>query len=106
MKLDFTLAAAALLAGGVDGLDLKAEHAGGVISRVHGGKHWSDDGVINNGTASGETVSLGNGMILSTRCQMVYAYNRRNRICCVPASPPGEGCRPLPDRYLWQRAHQ
>jgi len=60
MKLDLTLAAAALLAGGVNGLDLKAEHAGGVISQVHGGKHFADDGVINNGTASGQTVSLGN----------------------------------------------
>ena len=64
MKLDLTLAVAALLAGGVNGLDLKDEHAGGVIHRVHGGKSFSDDGVINNGTASGQTVSLGNGMIL------------------------------------------
>jgi hypothetical protein len=69
MKLDLTLGIVAVLAVGVNGLDLKAEHAGGVISRVHGGKHWSDDGVINNGTASGETVSLGNGMILRTACE-------------------------------------
>jgi hypothetical protein len=62
MKLDLTLAAAALLAGGVNGLDLKVEHAGGIFNRVHGGKSSSDDGVINNGTASGQTVSLGNGM--------------------------------------------
>jgi hypothetical protein len=65
MKLDLTLAAAALLASGVNGFDLKAEHAGGVINRVHGGKSFLDDGVINNGTPSGQTVPLGNGMILS-----------------------------------------
>jgi hypothetical protein len=63
MKLDLTLAAAALFAGSVNGLDLKAEHAGGVFNRVHGGKSCSDDGVINNGTASGQTVALGNGMV-------------------------------------------
>jgi hypothetical protein len=65
MKLDLTLAAVALLAGGVNGLDLKAEHAGGVFNRVHGGKSCSNDGVINNGTASGQTVALGNGMVCS-----------------------------------------
>jgi hypothetical protein len=65
MKLDLTLIAAALRAGGVDGLDLKAEHAGGIFNRVHGGKSCSDDGVINNGTASGQTVALGNGMVCS-----------------------------------------
>lgn len=63
MKLDRTLTVAALLAGGVNGFDLKDEHAGGVIHRVHGGQSYSDDGVINNGTASGQTVSLGNGMV-------------------------------------------
>ena len=60
-------AAAALLASSVSGLDLKAEHAGGVFNRIHGGRGRScpdDDGVINNGTAAGETVSLGNGMLL------------------------------------------
>jgi hypothetical protein len=62
MKLDLTLAAAALFAGSVNGLDLKAEHAGGVFNRVHGGKSC-DDGVINNGTASGQNVALGNGMV-------------------------------------------
>lgn len=61
MKIDITLTAAMLLTGGVNALNLKAEHAGGVFNRVHGGKSCSDDGVINNGTASGETVSLGNG---------------------------------------------
>jgi hypothetical protein len=63
MKLDLKLVAAALLAAGVNGLDLKAEHAGGVFNHVHGGKSCSDDGVINNGTASGQTVALGNGMV-------------------------------------------
>jgi hypothetical protein len=59
-------AAAALLASSVSGLDLKAEHAGGMFNRIHGGRGRScpdDDGVINNGTAAGETVSLGNGML-------------------------------------------
>ena len=64
MKIDITLTAAMLLTGGVNALNLKAEHAGGVFNRVHGGKSCSDDGVINNGTASGETVSLGNGIKL------------------------------------------
>ena len=73
MKLDLTLAATAAFAIGVNALDLKAEHAGSVISRVHGGKHWSDDGVINNGTASGETVSLGNGI------NLLATYQRLNR---------------------------
>jgi len=72
MKLDFTLAAAALLAGGVNGLNLKAEHAGGVINRVHGGKYYSDDGVINDGTPSGKTVALGNGMILYPVLQRLH----------------------------------
>ena len=62
MKLDLTLAATALLASGVNALNLKAEHAGGVINRVHGGKFLSDDGVINDGTPSGQDVSIGNGM--------------------------------------------
>lgn len=65
MKLDITLAAAALLASGVNGWGLKDEHAGGVINRVHGGKPFSDDGVINDGTPSGKTVSLGNGTTIS-----------------------------------------
>jgi len=58
-------AAASLLASSVSGLDLKAEHAGGVFNRVHGGHSCpDDDGVISNGTAIGETVSLGNGNTL------------------------------------------
>jgi hypothetical protein len=69
MRASITWAAAtALLASSVSGLDLKAEHAGGVFNRIHGG-HSScpeDDGVINNGTAAGETVSLGNGMLSLT----------------------------------------
>jgi hypothetical protein len=72
MKLDLTLAAASLLAIGVNGLDLKAEHAGGVINRVHGGKSYSDDGVINDGTPSGKTVALGNGTITSAALQRLH----------------------------------
>lgn len=72
MKLDLTLAAVALLASGVNGWGLKDEHAGGVINRVHGGKYFSDDGVINDGTPSGKTVSLGNGMMLSTALQWLH----------------------------------
>lgn len=67
MRLDLALAAGVLFTGGVNALDLKAEHAGGVFNRVHGGKSCSDDGVINNGTASGQTVSLGNGIVLCSR---------------------------------------
>jgi hypothetical protein len=70
MRASITWAAATtLLASSVSGLDLKAEHAGGVFNRIHGG-HSScpeDDGVISNGTAVGETVSLGNG-VLSLSC--------------------------------------
>jgi hypothetical protein len=70
MRASITWAAAtALLASSASGLDLKAEHAGGVFNRIHGG-HSScpeDDGVISNGTAVGETVSLGNG-VLSLSC--------------------------------------
>jgi hypothetical protein len=73
MKLDLKLVAAALLAAGVNGLDLKAEHTGGVFNHVHGGKSCSDDGVINNGTASGQTVALGNGMVCSC---IVTRYSR------------------------------
>ena len=73
MKFDLTLAAAVLLAGGADALNLKAEHAGGVFNRVHGGKSCSDDGVINNGTVSGETVPLGNGIHASPDfCAKLY----------------------------------
>jgi hypothetical protein len=65
MRASITWAAAAtLLASSVSGLDLKAEHAGGMFNRIHGGPGRScpdDDGVINNGTAAGQTVSLGNG---------------------------------------------
>jgi len=62
MRATITWAAAAtLLASSVSGLDLKAEHAGGIFNRIHGGHSCpEDDGVINNGTTVGETVSLGN----------------------------------------------
>ena len=65
MRATITWAAAAtLLASSVSGLDLKAEHAGGIFNRIHGGHSCpEDDGVINNGTTVGETVSLGNGML-------------------------------------------
>ena len=72
MKLDLTLATAALLASGVNGLNLKAEHAGGVINRVHGGKFLSDDGAINDGTPSGKDVPIGNGMIFSAVHQRLF----------------------------------
>ena len=72
MKLDLTLAAAALLASAVNGWDLKDEHAGGVINRIHGGKSFSDDGVINDGTPSGKTVSLGNGTTTSAALQRLH----------------------------------
>lgn len=65
MKTDIYYTAAALLASGINtanALNLKSEHAGSVISRVHGS---TPDGVLHNGTASGRTVSLGNGMLLS-----------------------------------------
>ena len=106
MKLDLTLAAAALLATGVNGLNLKAEHAGGVINRVHGGKFLSDDGVINDGTPSGKDVSIGNGIILCAILHWYMSNTRRNWIRHVPSSPSGKGCHSLPDRYLWQRAGQ
>lgn len=92
MKLARTLAVAALLTGSVKALELKAEHAGGVINRVHGGGHFVDDGVINSGTPSGQTVSLGNGMILSAEPQRPYAHvsdARRNWIHHVPSSSSG-----------------
>lgn len=75
MRFDLTLAAGLLLTGGANALDLKAEHAGGVFNRVHGGKSCSDDGVINNGTASGQTVSLGNGIILSLKILHIKSIN-------------------------------
>jgi hypothetical protein len=109
MKPDFTLVAAALLASGINGLDLKAEHAGGMFNRVHSGQYCSDDGVINNGTASGQTVSLGNGKLQSS----VNAHRgqpsnnmSRNRICRIPAWSASKGCRTLPHRHLRQCAYQ
>lgn len=80
---------AALLASSVSALDLKAEHAGGVFNRIHGG-HSScpdDDGVINNGTAAGETVSLGNGTpLFSILSNLTHLANTiRNRLCLLPA---------------------
>ena len=72
MKFNLTFARAALLATGVNGLNLKAEHAGGVINRVHGGKFLADDGVINDGAPSGKDVSIGNGMILCATLQRLH----------------------------------
>lgn len=65
MRADIFYTAATLLASGTNtanALNLKSEHAGSVISRVHGS---TPDGILHNGTASGRTVSLGNGMLLS-----------------------------------------
>lgn len=68
-------------------LDLKSEHAGGVISRMHGS---FTDGVLHNGTASGRMVALGNGMLqLSAVIRMITVTHINSPETGYVTFPPG-----------------
>lgn len=81
--------------------DVKHEHAGDVFTKVHGGNWWGD-GVINNGTPTGETVQLGGGRKRSPLAVLkrVLTWIREP----IPFLPEEESDRIfsfIPDRHLW-----